>query len=463
MLQPGDAIKSEDKLLKTLVERIRRGKCVLVLGPRVAVRADDPERTPLDELLAIELSKKLGLDGEESEHECRNLRHVAELYYRQCNDLIDLQLAAEEFYTHAQEVSVTTPFHQDLAQLPFQLCICASPDDAMFQAFSKVNKSPQRAHYNFRENPRESIIKPSDKNPLVYHLFGHYKDSNSLVLTEGDLIDFLVAIVKGAPALPDQVRSMLVDEQDTAFLFVGFGFHNWYLRVLLKVIGVYHHKSKQVAFEDTQFFSHPECKEAVGFFSGERHIEFRHMQWEQFARQMRDLYFARKPADNQGTSTETNLSITGPLAFLSYASEDRDTVGVLANQLEARGIAVWQDKQNFRAGDEWSRVLVNVIEKRVNYFIIVQTSAMLGRIKGVFNEEIDVAIKQQKSMGEGSDGSQFRFVIPVKIGECNSFTKLEGWHAIDVGSEGGVDKLTKDILDDWTKRQSKTAQAQSQP
>lgn len=59
-----NALESEDDALTILVERIKRGKCVLVLGPRVAVRADDSARTPLDELLAFELSKKLKLTDE---------------------------------------------------------------------------------------------------------------------------------------------------------------------------------------------------------------------------------------------------------------------------------------------------------------------------------------------------------------------------------------------------------------
>lgn len=457
MLQIGDAIESEDKALKILVERIRRGKCVLVLGPWVAVRADDPERTPLDELLAMELSRKLELDDEESKRTCQNLRHVAERYYQECNDRFELELAAEEFYGNAQEASPTTPFHRDLAQLPFQLCVCASPDDAMFRAFSEANKSPQRGHYNFRGDPGGSIDKPSDKKPLVYHLFGHYQDGRSLVLTESDLIDFLVAVVKGAPVLPDQIRSMLADE-DTAFLFLGFGFHNWYLRVLLKVIGVYKHKSKQVAFEDTQFFSDPNCKETVGFFSGERCIEFHPLQWEQFARRMLDLYLSKKAENSKATPAKTNRSINGPLIFLSYASEDCDTVERLADQLETRGLTVWQDKQNLRAGDDWDRVLINVIEKKVDYFVVVQTPTMMSRIKGVFNEEIDVAIKQQKSMGEGSDGLQFRFMIPVKVGKCKSFSKLKGWHDIDVSTGAGIDRLAGDILDDWTKRQATAEQ-----
>jgi hypothetical protein len=42
--------KTELRELRTPVERIKRGNCVLVLGPRVAIRANDPDRQPLDEL-----------------------------------------------------------------------------------------------------------------------------------------------------------------------------------------------------------------------------------------------------------------------------------------------------------------------------------------------------------------------------------------------------------------------------
>lgn len=51
---------TERRELRGLVERIKRGDCVLVLGPRLAIRANDPDRRPLDELLACELLASIG-------------------------------------------------------------------------------------------------------------------------------------------------------------------------------------------------------------------------------------------------------------------------------------------------------------------------------------------------------------------------------------------------------------------
>ena len=256
--------------LRGLVERINRGDCVLVLGPRVAVRPDDPERRPLDSLLAEELIESIGVTGPDGAVSAASLHRAADLYYRTRQDRVELDVAVQDFYE--REAGATTDFHRDLAKLPFRLCISASPDSLMFNAFAATEgKAPQKGYYGFRPISTPRLSRPTAERPIVYHLFGHHEEARSLVLTEGDLIEFLVAIVRGTPAVPDQVRSMLADPA-ASFLFIGFGFHNWYLRVLLQVMNVYGHQSKAIAFEDTNFFDHPERQQVVGFFSGDRLI-----------------------------------------------------------------------------------------------------------------------------------------------------------------------------------------------
>ena len=70
---------------------------------------------------------------------------------------------------------------------------------------------------------------------FVYHLFGDAQEPGSLVLSENDLLDFLINIVSERPPLPNSlVRALKRSGQ--SFLFVGFGITQWYLRVLLKVL-----------------------------------------------------------------------------------------------------------------------------------------------------------------------------------------------------------------------------------
>ncbi|HEX2123688.1 MAG TPA: hypothetical protein VHL59_18810 [Thermoanaerobaculia bacterium] len=144
-----DAIRTdrEARELRSLVERIKRGDCVLVLGPRVAMRPDDPDHRPLDDVLAGELVASL--DCPAGEQQAPSLRAAADLYYRVRQDREELELAVHDFY--AQQSDATTAFHSDLARLPFRLCVSASPDNLMFRAFEAAGKAPQRGYYNFTE------------------------------------------------------------------------------------------------------------------------------------------------------------------------------------------------------------------------------------------------------------------------------------------------------------------------
>jgi hypothetical protein len=459
----------EVRELRGLVERINRGDCVLVLGPRVAVRPDDPARQPLDTLLARELVESLGVTGDEATSSSENLHRAADLYYRMRQDRVELDIAVQDFYE--REASATTDFHRDLAKLPFRLCISASPDSLMLNAFAATEgKAPQKGYYGFRTVETPRLARPTVERPVVYHLFGHHEEAKSLVLTEGDLIEFLVAVVRGAPAVPDQVRSMLADPA-ASFLFIGFGFHNWYLRVLLQVMNVYGHQSKAIAFEDTHFFDHPERQQVVGFFSGDRLIEFRPLHWETFAKQLAEAYEAsgRKRAlsapAREPLSVPAQSGEKAPLAFISYASENRDRVEELMAKLQARGINVWQDRQDLRAGDDWNQKLIRVVQKMVDYVIVLQTDEMLSRTEGVFHREIREAQVRQWGMAEYK-GDKLRFLIPVQCGGCGILSELESRHVIDVDAPGGEDALADSILEDWRNRAAltdrSTASARSQ-
>jgi TIR domain/SIR2-like domain len=432
---------NEVREVRGLVERIKRGDCVLVLGPRLAVQADDPERRPLDELLAAELLASVGAGGP------ANLRRAADLYYHETRDREVLEITVRDFYE--REAPATTAFHRDLAALPFRLCLSASPENLMLRGFEAAGKAPQEGHYNFREPATARLLAPSEERPLVYHLFGHCGDPGSLVLTEGDLIEFLVAIIRGTPPIPDQVRSLLADPS-ASFLFLGFGFHNWYLRVLLQVMNVYGRRSKALAFEDEQFFDHPEHDQASAFFT-DRFIEFRELRWDAFAKQLRETYEAgARPA---ATAPSAAASANAPKAFVSYASEDREAVEELAAQLESRGIDVWQDKQDLRAGDNWDNTLKDVISLRVDYAIVVQTPAMTSRIEGVFHREVAAALIRQGGMAD------FRFVIPIRLGDCPMLSALEHVHAIDVGTPEGIEALARSIEEDWQRRLARQGRA----
>lgn len=439
--------EAQRRELRALAARIKDGLCVLVLGPSTSVRPDDPTRTPLDQQLATTIVESLGSLPGYAGAQPPTLRQAAELHYRQRHDPEVLQLLVQDFY--ADQSGVTTDFHRNLAQLPFRLCVNASPDDLMHTALVEAGKKPQRGRYSFRGQPSSALRVPTLEEPLVYHLFGHWEDPGSLVLTEGDLIEFLVAVVKEAPQVPDQVRSVLKDTA-TSCLFLGFGFQHWYLRVLLQVLKVTGHRRQGVAFEDSHFFEHPEHEQTVGFFSGERLIDFRRLHWEELPRLLREAYGS---SSRPVVTNPIPVSENAPKVFLSYASEDREWVDQLGEALQMRGFALWKDSQNLRVGDDWSRVLVDVIARRVDYVVVVQTAQMACRINGVFHREIEVALRKQSEMGE-FEGQRLRFLLPVKIGNCPTLSSLASLHVLTLSGPADVAALAASIEEDWKRRGS---------
>ena len=72
---------------------------------------------------------------------------------------------------------------------------------------------------------------PSKERPFVYHVFGHLRDPDSLVLTEDDYFDFLIGVTKNNDMIPHFVRSALTH---TALLFLGFRLDEWDFRTLFR-------------------------------------------------------------------------------------------------------------------------------------------------------------------------------------------------------------------------------------
>jgi hypothetical protein len=438
--------RDQSSSLKTLARQVREGNCVLVLGPGASTDCSEPgEELPLHVKLARELAATLRLTKEEKKDlNMEDLRHVSQvLLDKQMRNPFALQDRVIEFYR--QFSGKTTDFHKNIAALPFKFCITTTPDDFMFNALCDVGKSPIRDFYNFREARATSIAETTSKSPLVYHLYGYPDEPGSLVITETDLIDFLVKVVQDDPPLPKGITATL-SRTVSSCLFIDLGFKNWYLRVLMRSLGLRPDqvRVKSVALEEKDFFVESKQHQTAMYFSGPTPIEFHQESLNEFAVKLREQYELM----GQPTRQPAAPPVAGaPVVFVSYASEDKEFVEGLGSKLNSAGIAVWQDKQKLQAGDNWEQKLTYVIDKLVNYVVVVQTTAMLRQPEGYFYQEIREALKRQERVREG-----LRFVFPVRTCESNLPT-LAHLHSISVNTHDGVEALVRSIFDDWKMRE----------
>jgi hypothetical protein len=426
-----------------LVGKVQSGDCVLVLGPRIAMPAEiDPKQTPIDEYLALRLLADLGNDDQRA----LGLREAMSRYEQRIGEPA-LRSLVQQVAADLDER--TTELHRDLASLPFRLVLQTTPDRMMFEAFRAVGKTGAvEAYYNYCPEVRQDglLAAPSADKPIVYSLFGRQDHPESMVLTDQNLLDYLVTLTRERPPLPDSVRATL-RARSTLFLFVGFGFASWWLRLLLKVLDItgVANRGLSLALEDKRSFDAASLEDR-GFF--EKSIYIQSGDWNALVKDLAKRY-RELPSRKAATLQAAPASPSGkrPLVFLSYASEDGELVDRLRIALDAQGLAVWQDSQNLRAGQNWEAKIEEFI-KRVDYFVFVQTENMDKRDNerrdGVYNRELKLALKRAEDKPHGAV-----FVIHATVGRCmpRREPELSAVHRAKLDTDAGIASLATAILE----------------
>lgn len=461
-----------DRKVNRLVKKILSRDCVLVLGPRVAAPPEvSAAELPINDFLASRLLEELGGD---EDVQPMDLRSVIARYERAkspsaCRTMI--QDVVSELDAH------TTDLHRQLASLPFRLVLLATPDRMMARAYETMDtstglKQAQQACYDYCRGVASDVdlTAPTVESPIVYSLLGRHDQPSSMVLNDRNLLDYLVKIVKENPPLPDRVRATL-RAPSTVFLFVGFGFTNWWLRLLLKVLEVtgVENRVDSLALEDASNSTATALQEHKGFFESEG-IYIQAGDWNVLARDLVARVRAQEPANRPGTTVApqatqapqgSGASVGRPLVFLSYASEDVDRVDMMRAELQKRGVHVWQDRQNLRIGQNWDAQIARVI-KDCDYFVFVQTDATdardLALKDGVYNRELKRAIQRVQDRPYGTV-----FLLHVTIGACRvrpepelgAINRIE----VDPASGRGCDKLAGEILEAYRGARAEMAAA----
>jgi hypothetical protein len=419
--------------------------------PDVATDPTGDDTVSLSQQLAHRLAEQLtelpaeGLDTGDLAHVAQAWRNVLR------KDRTDLESEVEMFYEPSQ--GQRNPIHDDLAALPFKLCITTTPDDFLRNALRARGKHPRTEYYHFREGRPDQIGTPSAEQPLVYQLFGSLADSSSLVLSETDLLDFLVNVIAGTPELPPALIGQFREhERETSFLFVGFGFQRWYLRVLLHLLRkqLPNSPARSLALEDGRFFANPEREKTTLFYHHAQALEFRQCSWRAFAGELRRRFEQKHGAPAENPLAEPPAD--APTVFLCHSSTDREAVAAFAARLRQKGLNTWRDRDELRGGDDWDRRLKHVIDNQVNYVLVMQSPAFFSKTESYFYKEINAAKERQTRQAAG-----FAFVIPAFfLGEGGrKLPELETLNYIDLRSEDGLSRLVEDIKADQRKRQER--------
>lgn len=127
-----------------------------------------------------------------------------------------------------------------LAQFPLPIYLTTSYHDYIEVALRRAGKKPRTEICRWHKGLDgiasvfdDEQYQPSKDEPLVYHLHGYDAYPGSLVLTEDDYMEFLVAISqnvgRGVDPIPRRVRQAMAD---SSLVLLGYNLCNWDFRVL---------------------------------------------------------------------------------------------------------------------------------------------------------------------------------------------------------------------------------------
>jgi len=416
-----------------LIYSIKQKNCILMLGPGASVVENSTGQfKPLITLLIEELIGKEELKQVEQQ----NLHQAVQHYLLNPDkDKSLLECNVCKFFDSWQ--NNTTPLHKLLAELPFSVIVTLTADNLILNALKQCNKTPLEYIYNYYGGIKEELnLNGTVESPLVLYLCGNIKKPESLVLTDTDLLNFLIAVISNNPPIPASILKELRDKRKS-YLFVGFGFTHWYLRILLHLL---EKDIKRDRFSFAFEASAP-AQDTVLFYKHDYHIQIYSMAVSDFINELTQRYKKMAKTDSIAPSPDA------PEIFICHANEDKDKAARLYKQLQEAGFRPWLDKQNLRGGDRWDNVIEKTI-KEVDYFVVLQSNALIQKDIGYVNKEMRLALKRQDLFRLGTN-----FIIPVRIEQdCQYLDELSEFQTIDLFQKGGFDNLVSAIKRDYQRR-----------
>jgi hypothetical protein len=144
--------------------------------------------------------------------------------------------------------------YEALAEVPFRVYLTTAPDSLLAGVLKGRGRAPQVRTFDWSADPPRSpadivrvdrpekekgepetaVGRPPRDQPLVYSLFGTLANPDTLVITEDNHFDYLLAMTRAVSAQGSILQDLRAALSGSAVLFLGFRITDWDFHVLLR-------------------------------------------------------------------------------------------------------------------------------------------------------------------------------------------------------------------------------------
>ncbi len=228
-----------DQALEALVERIRKGQCVLFLGAGINIQSTHPkfdypeEHRPLqagrlaNELITATQYKEILPDASDDDLPKAALFVETTFGRHHLINALKKHLGEGKRPSHALRM---------LACMPFSVYITTNYDDLLEQALAFAQKKPNKLVYDPVFDHRTPFVQEgTPENPLVFKMHGDLDQPASIVITDDDYINFIQKMSQHDQfyPVPLLLRAKLAQWPT---LFIGYRLQDYNLRLLFRTL-----------------------------------------------------------------------------------------------------------------------------------------------------------------------------------------------------------------------------------
>ncbi len=438
----------------SLVAALRHGQCVLILGPEIpgGLASAGSPATGLEETSLIEALRSQ-LAGELQEDNRRVYGGALSAVAQQYEDSegfgpSSLRATAEKFYRSPRVQP--SEAHRRLASLPFLLILTTCQDARLTRALQEAGKTPMIQRYHLRGDRRENpefLLPGSPASPVVFHLFGDATEPSSLVLSENDVLDFLIAIVSERPPLPNSLLRAL-KRPGQSFLFVGFGVKHSDLRILSKVLLralELNRSGSAIAAEPLRGLLQSDREELILFYQRGTRVEVEDADVGTFLAEL-----CRRLEAEGGFAGQVAPLGPRPHVFISYAREDGELAGRVFDALQKARFEPWIDRESLAGGEAWDQRIMAELET-TDFTLILYTPALARKMDSYVNKELELARRRALAV-------RGQFLIPLRTAPIEASDRIEALREYNEmslrpdGFDEDMDKIISQMSREYQRR-----------
>ena len=434
-----------------LLDYIQDRTVIPVIGPElVTIREDDLE-VPLYRWLAQRLAADLELPIAELPAGF-DLNEVVSLHLRQRGE-------REELYAriHRRLRNAALTPSESLRALAgisgFDLFVSLTFDSLLADALGAA----QQIAYSPNAVRDLPCPKAGLRQPVVFHLLGLASASPDYAICDEDLLEFL----HGLQDKQRQPKTLFDELRGNHLLVLGCSFGDWLARFFLRTVRSLELSQKRrrwdVLVGDRIAHDASLTLFLESFSSDARMVPLTAARFvAELAARWRAAHPGQAPlAGGSGTGGKT---IPKGAIFVSYANEDAEAAGRLAEGLRSAGLEVWFDKDALQMGDDWARSIRRGIERCSLFLPVISRQALSEENRRRFfwrewNDAADVA--------RGMAPEEV-FIVPVAIDDTrvdhadplpDSFKRAQARSLPDGNITPEVAGLLKELVRDFHRRQ----------